>query len=41
MVDKISPVSNIYELYNNKKKNPHDRGKKNKPKFTPPPNDAG
>ena len=40
MVGKINPVSNVYPIKNHKKKN-HDREKKDKPKFTLPPNDAG
>lgn len=41
MVGKVTPISKAYELHNHLKKNKHEQNKKNKPKFTPPPNDAG
>lgn len=44
MVDKISPVSNVYELYNHLKKKGHEKRKKRKQKFElppMPPDDAG
>lgn len=41
MVDKVTRIEKAYELKNHLRKNKLDQRKKNKPKFTPPPNDAG
>jgi hypothetical protein len=40
MVDKITPIDKPRKPFNHLKKNKHDQRKKDKPKFTPPPDDA-